>query len=506
MSSFKRLFSASTVGVALSAVLGFGAPACAAAEVDEVARTISVGVGVVGAKSATGKGTAVIVFEEDHGSISGQIEQALMLTRLRDKFGLREVVLEGYSGSGLEASARKVREAVAGRSNSSIERIAATLVREGELSAAEFMSIAYPDVRIVKGESAGGATSGEREQTVDFFMNSRPLLALIAVEHQALKGPEVDRFLSSLKALFPVDSSSKAESLIKLCEAVIEKDPWTRSRNEILFPNGRTIVPIEQELTAIREIRAESNKLPQSVAALAKSAEVFERFLQGRRQASAELVKSSVERAANGGRPVVALVVGAAHTAGVSGLLADAKVPYAVLRSASLGSPRDVRLPSRSYDRKLLGLSASGALAGALEIAFPVATRHKPAPVLEQDCLSAKVEMYGMVDDLAERLGKSRALPQAGGAGGGGTKPPSFDALLAGIPEDSLRGRFMFIDRKRVKEREENGRRVFVFPIVLNPGDSSRTAKGSSGRRRGKRRRRPRRGPWCRRGRGQRSW
>jgi hypothetical protein len=474
MLNLKRIVSIGALVAVFYTVLGCGTAAQAAPNVGAVAQTISIDAGIVGAKGTTGKGSTVIVFEEDHGSISGQIEQALMLTRLRDKFGLRDIVLEGYSGGGLEASARKVREAMGKRSSSSVERIAATLVREGELSAAEFMAIAYPDVRIVKGESAGGATSEEREQTFDFYMNSRPLLALIAIEHHALTGLEAERFLTTLKSLMPIDSQVKAESLIKLCEPVIQKDAWTRERNETLFSNGKSIVAIEDQIAATREVRTEAKKLPPNIATLATSADGFESFLEARRQASAQLVKSSVDLAAKGSSPVIALIIGAAHTAAVATMLADAKVPYAVIRPDSLGSTQDVRLPGRAYDRKLRGLSTTGVLAGALEGAFPDSTRHKPAPVLDQNWLSAKAELYGMVDDLTERLAKGGPAP-AGAAEGGGTKPPSIDTLLVGMPDDSFRGSFIFIDRKRIKEQVENGRHVYIFPVVMNPGDSSRS-------------------------------
>jgi len=451
------------------AVLGWGTAAQAATDPGAVAQTIATQFGIVRAKSVTGKGPAVIVFEESHVSITGQIEQALMLTRLHDQFSLHDVVLEGYNGNDLEDHARKVRETIGKRSSSSVERVAATLVREGEISAAEFMAIVYPDVRIVKGESAGGATPEEDEQTFEFYLSSRPLFALIAINHQAITGPEAEHFFAALKPLLPVDSPAKVESLIKLCEPVIQKDVWTRVRNETLFPKGESILSIEDQIAATGDVRTEAKKLPPNLATLAESADGFERILKARQKASAEMVKSSIDLAAKGHSQVIALVIGAGHTTGVASMLADAKVPYAVIRPASLGSKQDVSLPLAAYERKLRVLSTRGALAGALDGAFPVLThmhKHKPEPVLAQNWFKAKAEMYGMVDDLTERLA---------GAAGGGATPPPIGTLVAGMPDAFFRGNFIVIDRKRIKEKVENGRHVYIFPVIMNPGDSSRS-------------------------------
>ena len=57
---------------------------------------VSSGVGKV--SSNNGSGTPkIVVFEETHTSIAGQFEIALMLLRLHDRHGLREIALEGLT-------------------------------------------------------------------------------------------------------------------------------------------------------------------------------------------------------------------------------------------------------------------------------------------------------------------------------------------------------------------------------------------------------------------------
>ena len=54
-----------------------------AADVSQIANTVSSGVGVVGRTQGTGNGAGVMVMEELHNSRAGQIQHAIMMGRLQ---------------------------------------------------------------------------------------------------------------------------------------------------------------------------------------------------------------------------------------------------------------------------------------------------------------------------------------------------------------------------------------------------------------------------------------
>ena len=55
---------------------------------------VAEGVGYVGQFTDTGVGAKVVVCEELHNSRAGQLQQAVMLVRLYEKHGLRDIALE----------------------------------------------------------------------------------------------------------------------------------------------------------------------------------------------------------------------------------------------------------------------------------------------------------------------------------------------------------------------------------------------------------------------------
>ncbi len=62
----------------------------ALAEFDNI--TDSVGV----VRQAGGSSPLVWIFEEDHGQIDGQLQEAIMLIRLRRHYSVNDIALEGY--------------------------------------------------------------------------------------------------------------------------------------------------------------------------------------------------------------------------------------------------------------------------------------------------------------------------------------------------------------------------------------------------------------------------
>lgn len=61
----------------------------------EMATAASQGVGEVTQSFASTAGVPVMVLEERHDSRVGQLQHAVTLVRLHDKYGLKDIVLEG---------------------------------------------------------------------------------------------------------------------------------------------------------------------------------------------------------------------------------------------------------------------------------------------------------------------------------------------------------------------------------------------------------------------------
>src|SRR5215213_2288084 len=106
----------------------------------------------VGKVVAAGEGSkplSVVVFEEMHTSPVGQMEIALMLLRLQKQYRLQLISLEGamaskgslpvewFVNSSDSAETKRARHAVALR-----------MLRDGEMSAAEFIALVRPPVQV----------------------------------------------------------------------------------------------------------------------------------------------------------------------------------------------------------------------------------------------------------------------------------------------------------------------------------------------------------------------
>jgi hypothetical protein len=119
---------------------------------EAAAKMAADGVGVVSLVSKGTRGSPIFVLEEDHASLSGQIELAIVLVRLYDHYGLRDVVLEGYLKDGPVITTDWFVRAAQGLSVTARTDVAVHLLKEGEINQAEFMQLAYADLRLKPGE------------------------------------------------------------------------------------------------------------------------------------------------------------------------------------------------------------------------------------------------------------------------------------------------------------------------------------------------------------------
>ena len=161
------------------------APPTIHSAVAEMARTISAGAGTVGDVKSDGTTGPVLVLEENHAASLGQLNQALLLTRAYEKYGLRTVVLEGYSQGDVDAAAGKLRQKLSGPAGNAVEDVGAALVSEGEITAVEFVALVHPDIHVAKGALSQTAPMSN-DAMGRAYSSLKLALALVALEHDVM--------------------------------------------------------------------------------------------------------------------------------------------------------------------------------------------------------------------------------------------------------------------------------------------------------------------------------
>jgi len=118
-----------------------------------LARSACAGVGEVRHVSPGSTGAPILVLEEYHLSRVGQLQHAITLTRLYERYGLKRLVLEGYLKEDPEIKTDWFISAAQGLSRAARTRVAVRLLREGEISSAEFAKLIYRELTLYPGET-----------------------------------------------------------------------------------------------------------------------------------------------------------------------------------------------------------------------------------------------------------------------------------------------------------------------------------------------------------------
>ena len=391
---------------------------------------------------AGGAGAPIVVLEEDHSSITGQAEIALVLAGLHERHGLTHIVLEGLTRPNLDADAAKIRAAV----GDGLHRHAVAQLKEGEISAAEFAAIAFADVHVLQGESAANyAVDINREEQRKGYLTSYLMLAAIAEAQGA--GEEFETVRREFAELVQSSAGGGDAKLAELTAKFIELDPWAKQKLVSLQSPKDSI---EQEIALGKDIQARAMSLGIPVPAELSAIQAkFGTFLAARSAASDEMVQAARRIAKRGSARVVALIVGAGHSERVFQLLKSADWPSVVLSPVSLKSETAIRLSADQYERKLKGLPV------AAEVVLGLA-RKKPEPVLAREWFQAKAELYSLADEVA----------RGGGTGGG--EPPTTTGAGGGLAEpDKNRRQFVKVVPNEIERSKEDGRDVAIFPVIV---------------------------------------
>jgi hypothetical protein len=382
-------------------------------KVEEMANDVTKGVGAVQKTAATeGKGP-VFVFEEVHTSRVGQLEIAVMLLRLHEKYGLKKIGLEGsvYSGKALDAS--WFHNMGGASSKSDREALGVRWLAEGEISSPEFMTLLFPEVQVYGIESAQ-----EYETNLD-AKTSPEAEYLLAIAEKSLTDDD------KVKVMTMIQQGKKKEAF----EHILNADPWVKNQYENLKKHN--ITSSEAEIARARELQNKASQVgaqvsPQASADLEKEI----KFYETASKRSNTMVDHLLELPGMDAGTPSAMIIGAAHTERVVDLLTQQKVAFAVIRPVDLNTEKG-SLTGEQFDRKSHGMwahNSPGTLGQVLN------GSRKPSPIIER----ATGHAYASMNMAAIWFGRYARAAGGGSGGGGGGGNKTTTAVPGGFPPDDL--------------------------------------------------------------------
>ena len=433
-------------------------------------------------------GAPVVVIEESHGTRTGQLETALVLSQLHDQFGLKHIVLEGLL-KGESQLDRQVYRPWSSRSPADRARYAANLVRRGDIGGAEFAVTVYDDVVALPAETAADYSSDMRIDGPVVLTLYLGQVALPSLDQETLA--EVQAFGEKVAEESSDVTDPQARQLLnglKIAEHVASLDPW--SKDQLAKYRDEHTRSIEEEIALIEGVvQRGKDKQAMIEGTLQSALDNYLEFLNKRSHASVTIVETAGGIADAPDVAIVAANIGAGHTDRVCKLLKAAGRPYVLVSLNSLNAKDDEGEMSladlgRKYNQEPVG---EGLLRQDLLDIYPVRqveVHNKPRPVVQQEWFQAKAELYASAQGLADVLRP--------GAGGNGGKPPDVTGWLSAAnggddgddggdswrlvvvpPDDSRRkeleqNRFVHVNLDTVEVHSQGGKPVeLLFEAVL---------------------------------------
>ena len=305
----------------------------APATAESMGRAACNGVGVVKQSSQGQRGAPIFILEEVHTSPAGQIQIAIALVRLHERYGLNHIALEGYLKEEPPIKADWYKSA-AHEDRQIMAHVAARLLQEGEISSAEFMLLVYNDINIHPIETA-------REYDVEMSDDAvrAPLLYLLKMAQRSLRQEHVPKIQQLQKEIEDLpEGEAKLKKNQELLDFILSVDPFTEEHAKALANTDlKTGMTAEKQLSQIEAIQKRAKSLslslnPEEEKAMADNLT----FWRGRVAASKTMVRSTEAIADRSGGAPIAMSVGAAHTNGVCEMLRVSRRPFVVISPLSL--------------------------------------------------------------------------------------------------------------------------------------------------------------------------
>lgn len=433
---------------------------------EAIAREASKDVGKVESSFQGTKGAPIMILEEVHNSRAGQIEHAITLVRLYEQYGLRHIALEGYLKERPVINTNWFAKASRRLSPAAKARVAVRLLKEGEISCAEFMKLVYEDLLLCPIETT-------KEYSVELPVEAAgaPMLYLLKIAQQSLTERHIPKLQRLQKEMEKLDAEKDIEIYQKkvreMFDYILAADPWAQAQaKRIQDVDAIKTMSGEQHMALIEEIVNRAKKLSVMIEPEEKRAmERYLAFWRGRVTASKTMVLSTQGIANQPDVSIVAMVIGAAHTEGICDMLKKAGCSFAVITPLSFGNEEEIsNLTWEMFERKYKRLSiySEGFTEGFLK-AFSLSEQKKPEPVLSEPWFQGKAELYLFTERIARHVLGPPSPP------GGGVPPFNF-------PDDAFNGRWISIDPGRIVfiPASEDDVKTVLFPAILNPNDPTR--------------------------------
>jgi len=379
---------------------------------------------------------------------------------LYEKHGLRDIALEGYLKERTPIRTGWFEKAAEGLGPASKNRVVVRLLREGEISCAEFLKLVHNDVTLHPIE-----TTTEYNVRLSDEASIAPLVYLLKIGQKSLRQKHLPKLEELTRDLHSAEKSGDGDLATKrrseIFEYILSADSWTEAKRKALRGDDPdTQISAERHLAVVKEIASRAKKLAVQVEPQEEKAiQEHIAFFRARSESSTTMISSTGKIADQPAMSLVAMVVGAAHTEGMCALLKKASRPFAVIRHLSFDT-MDVPL-ERKYERSSI---YSAGFTKMLTEAFRSRTRKKPEPVLAEPWFQAKAELYLLVERIVRDILGPPEPPNGG-------KPPY------GFPDDAFRKGRVFIDPNRIRiisDAEGLPGLAVLFPVILNPDDSAR--------------------------------
>lgn len=430
--------------------------------IDKIAHTVGKDVGSVTRISGGDNGPLVIVLEENHTSIMGQIQNALILVRMHDKYGMIDIALEGYLIEGKKIDTHWYNNAAGDNQESKIQ-VAVRLLKEGEISCAEFMKLVYDDITLYPIDKTAQYTV-----ELDDEASKAPMIYLVKIAQLSLKQehvPKIEQFQAEIEKLKDEQKQKKVDELL---DYILSVDPWVKAKDEILHKQSdNRAMSLRQMFALVEEINNRAEELAVPLEPGEKEAMKRNlKFWRARLKANKTMIQETGKVANESSAPVVAMIIGNAHTEQISKMLKNHGRPFAVVSPLSLtGSENTSDLTWDRLNRKYKRLSVyTVGFTRTLLKAFIEENLKKPEPVLSEPWLQAKAELYLYTDKI------TRKLLAVGGPPGGDKPPYEYSS-------DEFKGERIYIDPNRIEiidDTEEKRHKAVLFPVILNPDNEKK--------------------------------
>jgi hypothetical protein len=396
----------------------------------------------------------VIILPEQHNSRLAQLQEAVALVRLHDKYQLHDIALEGYV-QGKQIDYSWIPKTFGHMTVQDRAIVVVQILKEGEISAAEFMRLVYDDITIHPIEdSASYYTDPPTNSSVAIYGY------LVQIALKQAESLDTDKQLEIMERFNQIKNENNKVKKIdlqkKAIEYLIAQDNWTKQKYEKLLTDSAKISDqIEEQIAELQDIKNKSSELGLTIKA--EDSQALDGYIDflSKRKISSEVMVDATDIMLNGNKSIAAMIIGAAHTKGICDLF-DAKArAYCVIEPLALNDRNNPsNLSSQAFNLKYQQKSVvTDGIMKEIFDHYGVKSLKKPEQVIDQPWFKAKIEVYTAIARIARIAGN-------------GNYPP--------FPPELLKGNYYTIDPDKIMVRKKE--RDIIIPIVLiNDDDQQKT-------------------------------